>query len=97
MSQLEGQLKNNEADKQSVQSELDDLLMVYSDLEEKAKQYKVGFSAGSGFGFLCRRFPLTIMLNKQDRLRSLGETVSDGEDEDGDGDDDRDEDDGVEA
>ena len=46
------------------QSELDDLLMVFGDLEDKTQKYK-------------------------DRLKQLGEIVSDGEDEvasDGDGD-----------
>jgi hypothetical protein len=36
-----------------VQSELDDLLMVYSDLEEKAKQYKVGSVAKTRASFLA--------------------------------------------
>ncbi|KAH8903939.1 hypothetical protein BR93DRAFT_946790 [Coniochaeta sp. PMI_546] len=37
---LDGQLKDRETERENVQSELDDLLMVYSDLEEKSKQYK---------------------------------------------------------
>lgn len=46
-----------------MQSELDDLLMVYSDLEEKSKQYKVGcvlelpsllFSCSVPYSFLHR-------------------------------------------
>lgn len=41
MTQLDGQLKDKDTERKTVQSELDDLLMVYSDLEEKAKQYKV--------------------------------------------------------
>lgn len=43
LSQLDGQLKEKEAERETVQGELDDLLMVYSDLEEKANQYKVSF------------------------------------------------------
>ncbi|KAB5528190.1 p115 like vesicle tethering protein [Coniochaeta sp. 2T2.1] len=38
---LDGHLKDKETEKETVQSELDDLLMVYSDLEEKAKQYRI--------------------------------------------------------
>jgi hypothetical protein len=44
------------SEKATVQSELDDLLMVYSDLEEKAKQYKVGLAdmkLPSGFAAGC--------------------------------------------
>jgi chromosome segregation ATPase len=46
-----------EKEKQAVQSELDDLLMVFGDLEDKVTKYK-------------------------ERLKALGESVSDGEDED---------------
>ena len=46
-------------EKKAIQSELDDLLMVFGDLEEKSEKYK-------------------------ERLRALGESVSDGEDEDND-------------
>ncbi|KAH7397743.1 p115 like vesicle tethering protein [Cadophora sp. MPI-SDFR-AT-0126] len=62
-------LAEKEQEKQAVQGELDDLLMVFGDMEDKVKQYK-------------------------DRLKALGETVSDGEedneeeeDADGEGDD----------
>jgi hypothetical protein len=41
MTQLESHLKEKDDDRQNVQSELDDLLMVFSDVEEKAKLYKV--------------------------------------------------------
>ncbi|XMA16920.1 hypothetical protein WAI453_009711 [Rhynchosporium graminicola] len=50
-------LAEKEQEKQAVQSELDDLLMVFGDMEDKVKQYR-------------------------DRLKALGESVSDGEDED---------------
>lgn len=60
-------LAEKEQEKQAVQSELDDLLMVFGDMEDKVKQYR-------------------------DRLKALGESVSDGEDED---DDEEDGDDGV--
>jgi hypothetical protein len=42
---LASQLKQKEEDRLNVQSELDDLLMVFSDVEEKAKQHKVYFPA----------------------------------------------------
>ncbi|KAH8816298.1 p115 like vesicle tethering protein [Xylogone sp. PMI_703] len=54
LSKAEVSLVAKEEEKQAVQSELDDLLMVFGDLEEKANKYK-------------------------DRLRALGEDVSDGE------------------
>ena len=55
---------NKEKEKQAVQGELDDLLMVFGDLEDKVTKYK-------------------------DRLKELGENVSDGEDgEEEEGDDD---------
>ncbi|KAK3315248.1 p115 like vesicle tethering protein [Apodospora peruviana] len=54
------QLEKKEEERKAAQDELDDLLIVFSDLEEKVTKYK-------------------------DRLKSLGEAVSDGEDdEDGD-------------
>lgn len=62
-------LAEKEKEKQAVQGELDDLLMVFGDLEDKVKQYR-------------------------DRLKALGESISDGEDEDEDDEDDE-EDDGV--
>lgn len=35
-------LKKCEDEKQTIQTELDDLLMVFGDLEEKVAKYKVG-------------------------------------------------------
>lgn len=58
-------MEEKEAARQTTQSELDDLLMVFGDVEEKAEKYK-------------------------QRLKDLGENVSDGEDGE-DGDDDEDE------
>lgn len=60
VAKAEGSLLEREQEKQSVQGELDDLLMVFGDLEDKVKQYK-------------------------ERLQTLGENVSDGEEEDEDG------------
>ncbi|KAK3683542.1 p115 like vesicle tethering protein [Podospora appendiculata] len=51
------QLEHKEEERKAAQEELDDLLIVFSDLEDKVTRYK-------------------------DRLKSLGEDVSDGEDED---------------
>jgi chromosome segregation ATPase len=62
LSKAEKSLQEKEAARQTTQSELDDLLMVFGDVEEKAEKYK-------------------------QRLKDLGENVSDGED----GDDDEDE------
>lgn len=59
----EKSLVEKEAERQAAQNELDDLLMVFGDLEEKASKYK-------------------------DRLKSLGEGVSDGEGEEDDEDED---------
>jgi chromosome segregation ATPase len=56
-------LAEKEREKKAVQSELDDLLMVFGDLEEKSEKYK-------------------------ERLKELGESVSDGEDEEATGDED---------
>jgi hypothetical protein len=50
-------LAEKEKERKAVQSELDDLFMVFGDMEEKTKKYK-------------------------ERLKELGENVSDGEDED---------------
>lgn len=49
-------LSEKEKEKTAVQSELDDLLMVFGDLEDKVSLYK-------------------------ERLKALGESVSDGEDD----------------
>ncbi|KAL8413776.1 hypothetical protein RB594_005135 [Gaeumannomyces avenae] len=56
-------LKQAQSEKKATQGELDDLLMVFGDLEEKTNKYK-------------------------ERLKALGQTVSDGEDSDEDEDDD---------
>jgi septal ring factor EnvC (AmiA/AmiB activator) len=63
----ESSLADKEKEKQTVQSELDDLLMVFGDLEDKVAKYK-------------------------ERLKALGESVSDGEDEE---EEEEEEDDGV--
>jgi chromosome segregation ATPase len=55
-------LAEKEKEKQAVQSELDDLLMVFGDLEDKVTKYK-------------------------ERLKALGESISDDEEEDEDEDD----------
>jgi hypothetical protein len=52
----EESLAEKERERQAVQSELDDLLMVFGDTEEKVAEYK-------------------------ERLKELGENVSDGEEE----------------
>lgn len=73
--------------KEAIQSELDDLLIVFGDLEERAAKYKVRVK------FQCENY-LEIDTNadcSQTRLQVLGEAVSDGED---DGDDDSSEDEG---
>lgn len=44
---MSAQLGQKDQEKQAVQSELDDLLMVFADLEEKASKYKVGYVLGS--------------------------------------------------
>lgn len=62
-------LAAKEDERKAVQSELDDLLMVFGDLEEKSSKYK-------------------------ERLKELGESVSDGEDDDDD-DDEGEEDDDI--
>ena len=59
-------LAEKEKEKKVVQSELDDLLMVFGDMEEKTEKYK-------------------------ERLKELGEYVSDGEGDE----DEAEEDDGV--
>lgn len=63
-------LAEKETRRQAVQSEFDDLLMVFGDLEDKASKYK-------------------------ERLKVMGENVSDGEDEDEDGADDDGDEDGI--
>ncbi|KAK4165084.1 putative transport protein USO1 [Cladorrhinum sp. PSN259] len=66
---IEEEVNKKEEERRAAQEELDDLLMVFGDLEEKVKGYK-------------------------ERLKTLGETVSDGEDDDEE--DDEEEDDGEE-
>ncbi|SPQ27398.1 f06b110f-e45c-47cc-8731-942e9589b5c3 [Thermothielavioides terrestris] len=58
--------EEKEEERKAVQGELDDMLMVFGDLEEKVTKYK-------------------------ERLKALGQEVSDGEDEDEDGEDEADE------
>lgn len=58
VAKVEASLAEKEQEKHSVQGELDDLLMVFGDLEDKVKEYK-------------------------ERLQTLGESVSDGEEDDG--------------
>ena len=71
----------------AVQSELDDLLMVLGDLEEKASKYKV-ITIISTFCFSRVRPHIGAIANlSQKRLKTLGEVVSDGE---GDNEDDAD-------
>ncbi|KAJ8063233.1 hypothetical protein OCU04_008467 [Sclerotinia nivalis] len=62
IAKVEADLVDKETARQAAQSELDDLLMVFGDLEEKLTKYK-------------------------ERLKALGENVSDDEDEDEDEDD----------
>ena len=40
--QVDALLSEKDAERQATQTELDDLLMVFSDLEEKVARYKVG-------------------------------------------------------
>ncbi|KAB8294160.1 hypothetical protein EYC80_009601 [Monilinia laxa] len=66
ITKAETALQEKETARQAAQSELDDLLMVFGDLEEKVTRYK-------------------------ERLKALGESVSDDEDDDEDEDEDEDE------
>ena len=43
--QLQKQLKEKAKEKDATQTELDDLLMVFGDLEEKVEKYKVRYKA----------------------------------------------------
>ncbi|KAL2018059.1 hypothetical protein VTK56DRAFT_1325 [Thermocarpiscus australiensis] len=58
MEKVKERAEEKEEERKAVQSELDDLLIVFGDLEEKVSKYK-------------------------ERLKALGEAVSDGEEEDG--------------
>ncbi|KAF5870366.1 putative intracellular protein transport protein [Botrytis fragariae] len=62
VAKVEADLQDKETARQAAQSELDDLLMVFGDMEEKVTKYK-------------------------ERLKALGENVSDDEDDDDDDDD----------
>ncbi|KAA8565890.1 hypothetical protein EYC84_009703 [Monilinia fructicola] len=66
ITKMETALQEKETARQAAQSELDDLLMVFGDLEEKVTKYK-------------------------ERLKALGESVSDDEDDDEDDDEEEDE------
>lgn len=69
----------------AIQSELDDLLMVLGDLEEKASSYKVMITWNLCSQHLARlavRLHIGAIANlSQKRLKTLGEVVSDGEDD----------------
>jgi len=65
LEKAEALLSVKDKEKTAVQTELDDLLMVFGDLEDKVARYK-------------------------ERLRTLGESVSDGEDDDDDDDEEED-------
>ena len=69
----------------AIQSELDDLLMVLGDLEEKASSYKVITTWNLCSQHLARlivRLHIGAIANlSQKRLKALGEVVSDGEDD----------------
>ncbi|KAI0518487.1 p115 like vesicle tethering protein [Xylaria bambusicola] len=68
--EVQTRLKEKETQQSSTQTELDDLLMVFGDLEEKVEKYK-------------------------ERLKGLGETVSDGEEDEEDDNDNDDSEDEV--
>lgn len=61
----EKSLVEKETERQAAQSELDDLLMIFGDLEDKCEKYK-------------------------QRLKELGESVSDGEEDEDEDDEDKD-------
>jgi len=93
--QVEALLAGKDAEKQATQTELDDLLMVFSDLEDKVARYKV--SPGSPVvlptrNYRCLSRWLTTDMG-QAKLKALGEQISDddGADDDDDVDDDDDE------
>lgn len=64
--------------RKTAQGELDDLLMVFGDLEDKVARYKVG---ASHWLLAVSRHFFTDTSCFQHRLVALGETVSDGEDD----------------
>ncbi len=66
-----------EEGRKAAQGELDDLLMVFGDLEEKVDKYKVSTASKAPHHLLT-------IPQLQERLAALGETVSDGEDDGGD-------------
>ena len=77
-------MSEKEEERKIAQGELDDLLMVFGDLEEKVSKYKVGLSS--------HYVEADTNQAKQRQLKALGEEVSEGED-DGDGEEDGDDDD----
>ncbi len=78
-------VKEKEAERQATQTELDDLLIVFTDLEEKVARYKVSAAHGDPVGFA------NVSQPQQAGLKELGEAISDGEE--GEEDEDEDEDD----
>lgn len=55
---LQGQLRKAEDERKAVQGELDDLLMVFADLEEKATRYEVCTSSSPPLACPDSRFPI---------------------------------------
>jgi intracellular protein transport protein USO1 len=77
---VEKRLAEMVAARDSVQSELDDLLVVYGDLEDKLIKYKVCQTRHSRRSPLCKCWKSVILTNHaQARLRELGDHVSDAE------------------
>lgn len=68
--------------KETVQSELDDLLIVFGDLEDQVAKQKVRVEACQSDGYKANDLSST-----QSRLRELGEPVSDAEEDSDDEDD----------
>lgn len=73
-SRMQEEAERKEAARSSAQRELDDLLMVLGDLEEKRTKDKVCLASSSRLNLLTKQF--------QKRLGELGEPTSDGEEED---------------
>jgi hypothetical protein len=73
--QIQILVEEREAQRAAVQSDLDDLLLVLGDLEEKSAKYKVSTNLGrvSLYNF--------VINNLQKRLLDLGVTVSDCEED----------------
>ena len=70
-------MAEKEVQRAAIQVELDDLLMVFGDIEEKKMKYKV-----IRFHH-CLKPSIADNLCDQGRLQILGEPVSDGEEEEG--------------